>query len=50
LEQIQEGQKGIYWQNGNKKMPEEPLTKLEWELMMTFTPTIEAKFLNTVPK
>jgi len=50
LEQIQEGQKGIYWQNGNKKMPEELLTKLEWELMMTFTPTIEAKFLNTVPK
>ena len=49
LETIREGQKSIYWEKEGKQLPEELLSELEYELLRTFLPTCEGKFLSITP-
>jgi hypothetical protein len=50
IKQIQEGQKNIQWLNGNKVIPEEIISEIEYDLLKSFAPSIEQKFLSIVPK
>ena len=49
LETIREGQKSIYWEKESKRIPEDLLGPLEYELLRTFLPTCERKFLSITP-
>jgi uncharacterized protein (DUF2235 family) len=50
LESINRGQENIYWEKEGKKLPEAPLGPLEYELLRTFLPSCEGKFLTIAPK
>ena len=50
FEQVVEGQEKIVWKKEDLLLPEEPLSKLEYDLLNTFSPKLEAGFLNIVPK
>ncbi|KAF2424255.1 hypothetical protein EJ08DRAFT_652495 [Tothia fuscella] len=50
LQQIQEVQRKIFWQKGAKRMEEEIMSELEWELLKTSDPSVLDKFTSTVPK
>jgi hypothetical protein len=49
LETIQDGQKSIYWEKDGKRIPEELLGQFEYELLQTFSPTLEGNFLTVAP-
>ncbi|KAF2117016.1 hypothetical protein BDV96DRAFT_644453 [Lophiotrema nucula] len=48
-ERIRKSQAGIKWKNGAKEMPEEPVSDLEWELILAFRPDIGQRFLSITP-
>lgn len=50
LQSINKGQESIYWEKDGKKLPEDMLGPLEFELLRTFLPSIEGKFLTLAPK
>lgn len=50
LKRLQDGQGHIFWQKGDKKMPEEAISNIEYDLLMSFLPTIEGRFLAIAPK
>ena len=50
LETIRQGQKSIYWEKEGKRIPEDLLGPLEYELLRTFLPTCERKFLSITPR
>ena len=50
LPQVQAGQRNIHWEKGGKKLPEEIISPIEYDLLKSFAPSIEGKFLNIVPK
>jgi hypothetical protein len=50
LAQIQAGQKNIQWQKGDKRLPEEIVSKIEYDLFKSFQPSLEGSFLSVVPK
>jgi hypothetical protein len=49
LGHIQKGQESIHWQKGDKKLPEAILSEIEYDLLKSFSPSIEGKFLSVVP-
>jgi hypothetical protein len=49
LDNIQKGQKNIHWQKDNKILPEAVISAIEYDLLKTFSPSVETKFLSVVP-
>lgn len=50
LESIQKGQESIQWEKDGKVLKEEVLGPLEFELLNTFLPSCEGKFLTIAPQ